>query len=193
MKYSSFLPIVVILAAISAAYGQDAGACSENESRQFDFWIGEWSIKQRILKADGTWFEAEARTSVAPALDGCVLVENWNGDVLFFWEGMKKAETIKGFSVRSYDRHSQKWVINWMDTRNPRFNAFEGNFKDGKGEFFRTISADDGTETIARIVFSEIARSSVHWELAISSDEGKKWRTLWIMEMTRKTSISEGS
>lgn len=190
MKSFSVILIFIFWVSLSTVFAQStdskAKSCNETENRQFDFWIGEWSIKQKILRTDGKWFEADAETVVTPALDGCALFENWSGTVLFFWEGMKTPQKIKGFSVRSFDPKSQKWVINWMDTRNPQFNAFEGNFADEKGEFFRTIKTTEGKETIARIVFSDITKTSVNWELAVSPDKGKTWQTLWIMEMKRK-------
>ena len=72
-----------------------------------------------------------------------------------------------------------------MSSRTPRFgNAFEGNFHDGRGEFFSTRQRPRGKQ-LSRITFSNITRNSVHWDLAISNDDGKTWTTLWIMEMRR--------
>jgi hypothetical protein len=71
--------------------------CSSPNYHQFDFWIGQWDIKQKILKAGGTWFEADARTNVSPILGGCAIMEEWHGDVFFFWEGMEKPESPERF------------------------------------------------------------------------------------------------
>jgi Protein of unknown function (DUF1579) len=179
----TFLFAAVALAILS---GTCAGDCLAPEHHQFDFWIGDWAIKQKILKADGSWFEADATTKVAPILGGCALVEHWKGDVLFFWEGMEKAEPLQGFSVRAYDPKTKQWVLSWMDSRHPRFGEFVGGFTDGRGEFFRKSPAKDGKQTTTRITFSDITPTSLHWDLAVSSDDGKTWRTLWIMEMTRQ-------
>lgn len=181
-----FVFLVFTLMTTAQNEKSEAKNCSEKEHRQFDFWLGDWSIKQKILKADGKWFEADAETSVKPALDGCALVENWSGEVLFFWEGMKTPETIKGLSVRAYNAKTKKWTINWMDTRGLEFGAHAGGFTESKGEFFRTVKNPDGNEMKTRITFSDITKSSVHWDLAVSSDSGETWRTLWIMAMTRK-------
>jgi hypothetical protein len=174
---------VALTTPLSAA----AGECSAPEHHQFDFWIGDWTIKQKILKADGSWFEGDATTKVSPILSGCGLMEEWKGDVLFFWEGMKEPAPLQGFSVRAFDPKTKLWVISWMDTRNPRFGEFVGNFKDGRGEFFKKSPTENGKRSIARITFSDITQRSVHWDLAVSSDEDKTWRTLWVMEMTRPT------
>lgn len=127
----------------------------------------------------------EARTAVSKALDGCAVVEHWEGTVQFFWEGMEAPEPLKGLSVRAYDPRSGKWYIHWMDTRSPRFGPpYAGRFQGGRGEFFRESQTPQGTRR-ARITFSDITADSVRWELAISRDEGKSWVTLWTMEMER--------
>jgi hypothetical protein len=167
--------------------------CSNPEYHQFDFWIGQWDIKQKILKADGTWFEADARTNVSPILDGCALIEEWQGDVLFFWEGMEKPEPLKGFSVRAFDQKTNHWTISWMDTGHLRFTEFEGTFHDGRGEFFRKGPNENGKKTITRVTFSDITSASVHWDLAVSTDDGQSWKTLWIMQMTRRKKQTDKS
>lgn len=160
-------------------------SCASPEARAFDFWIGDWRIEQQILQPDGTWLTLEARTSVSPVLDGCALVEHWEGEVQFFWEGMDQPEPMTGLSVRAYDPQSAKWYIHWMDTRTPHFGgAYTGNFRDGRGIFTREWETPQG-ERLGRITFSEITPRSVTWELAVSSDDGKNWTTLWIMNMER--------
>ncbi len=160
--------------------------CTGPEYHQFDFWIGEWKIKQKILQENGDWFEADATTKVSPILGGCALMEEWQGNVLFFWEGMNEPELIKGFSVRAYDPRRQQWVISWMDSRHLRFTEFTGAFKEKRGEFFRKQSAESGKETTTRITFAEIAPDAVRWELAVRSNDSENWKILWIMDMTRK-------
>ncbi len=155
-------------------------------SHAFDFWIGQWNIDEKILQQDGTWLNLSARTSVAPILNGEALIEHWEGEVQFFWEGMKEPEMIKGLSIRSYDPQSGTWKIYWMDSRNPEFGIpYTGTFKNDSGIFYRHWETPTG-ERKGRIIFSDISRKSVKWELAVSSDNGVNWQTLWIMEMHRK-------
>ncbi len=176
---------LLLLALAGSTPAAPGDQCSAPEHHQFDFWIGHWAIRQKILRADSTWFEADATTRVSPILGGCALMEEWQGNVLFFWEGMKQPEPLKGFSVRAYDPKMKQWTISWMDTRHPRFADFVGNFQDGRGEFFRKRTGENGKESITRVTFSDITPTSVRWELAVSSGKGQTWKTLWIMEMTR--------
>jgi hypothetical protein len=183
-KLSPFHLFMFLLLLLSIS-GYAIAACNSPEARQFDFWIGKWEIQQKILNQDGSWLELPARNSVATALDGCALVEHWRGKVKFFWEGMNDVESMEGLSVRAYDPQSGKWRLHWMSSRTPRFgNAFEGNFHGGRGEFFSTRQGPRGKQ-LSRITFSNITKNSVHWDLAISNDDGKTWTTLWIMEMRR--------
>lgn len=177
--------VASLLALPLPAVVQETGACAAPEARQFDFWIGDWDIRQRILQQDGTWLELEASTSVSPALEGCALVEHWSGTVQFFWEGMTEPEPMEGLSVRAYDAEAGDWSIHWMDTRTPRFGEpYRGTFDGDRGEFFRSWETPQGPRT-GRITFSDIAPDAVTWELAISADGGDSWTTLWIMEMRR--------
>jgi len=164
---------------------EDTLACNSAESRQFDFWIGDWDIQQKILNKDGTWLETEAHNSVSPILNGCALEEHWEGDVKFFWSGMQHIKHMKGFSIRYYNPKKKEWSIHWLDNNSLNMGAgVTGNFKDGKGEFFSETNNIKG-KSISRITFSKITKISVHWDLAFSNDDGKTWTILWIMEMKR--------
>jgi hypothetical protein len=161
-------------------------ACQEPPARQFDFWLGDWAITQRILRADGTYLELPASTSVSRALDGCALVERWVGQVQFFWEGMRAPGLMHGFSVRAFDPDARVWRIHWMDTRTPTFgDPYVGVFSNGRGEFFRDWTTPQGQRR-GRITFEQPSDSTVHWTLAISSDGGTSWQTIWEMVMRRR-------
>lgn len=169
----------------ASSSAQQREACTGTGAGEFEFWIGNWDIQQRILQRDGSWLELPARTSVSKALDGCALIEHWQGEVLFFWQGMQKAEPMKGLSIRSRDPKSGNWQIFWMDTRAPLFgNPYIGQFTDGRGEFFREWGAPDGPRK-GRITFTDITENTVRWELAVSTDSGRTFNSIWTMTMRR--------
>lgn len=180
------LSLVLPITARAQAPADGAGPCSTPEHRQFDFWIGDWDIEQRILDPDGDWLTFPARTSVRPALDGCALVEHWEGEVQFFWQGMEAPDRLLGLSVRSYDADAGEWVIRWMDTRTPKFgDGSRGIFEDGVGSFYREGTSPDGRSMTSRIRFFDIRPETVKWDLAISTDDRVTWTTIWEMYMTR--------
>ena len=180
------LPLLLLAGIAPAALApQSPSTCESPDGRAFDFWIGDWTIEQRIARQDGTWVTLPAKTSVTPALGGCALIERWQGEVQFFWEGMTAPEPMQALSVRAFDPQSGKWHIHWMDTRSPRFGPpFSGGFEKGRGEFVSERQTPRGRQ-LSRITFSNVRRDAVHWELAISSDDGRTWSTIWIMEMRR--------
>lgn len=185
MKTGPLLQFMLLAAASPCIWAQNPQPCTSPEARAFDFWIGNWRIEQHILQQDETWLALKAKTSVLPALEGCALIEHWEGKVQFFWEGMQQPERMTGLSVRAYDPQTEKWYIHWMNTRTPHFGgAYAGNFKDGRGTFTREWETPQG-KRLGRITFSEIMPQSVTWELAVSGDDGQDWTTLWIMKMER--------
>ena len=174
--------------ALTRAGAQPSAPCTQPAARAFDFWIGDWDVRQQILRQDGTWLAVPARTSVAPTLDGCALIERWEGRVAFFWEGMDEPAPMKGLSVRAFDPRAGKWFIHWMDTRSPRFGTpYAGNVVNGHGEFFREIETPAGPR-VGRITFSALSADAVDWALAISNDGRETWQTLWTMNMQRVSS-----
>jgi hypothetical protein len=185
--------VISVLFLFSAVQAQDhkppeSNPCGAPEAREFDFWIGSWDITQRIAQADGSWLELPASTRVVKDLDGCALVEHWEGEVQFFWEGMTRPEKMQGLSVRSYDPQEKLWRIYWMDTRHPKFATFDGVFQDGVGTFLKSSTTIDGKPLLTRIRFSEISSESVTWTLDVSRDNGNQWNPLWIMKMKLRIS-----
>lgn len=163
----------------------DSTKCDYPEARQFDFWIGSWHIDQKIMKQDGSYLETKAHTVVTPVLNGCALEEHWKGDVKFYWAGMENIKPMQGLSLRYYDRTEKKWHISWLDNFNLELGeGFTGIFKNHTGTFFSERQTPGG-KRISRIIFSDIKENSVHWDLAVSSNNGKNWTTIWIMEMAR--------
>jgi hypothetical protein len=180
-----FVAIGGTLSTTWSSGAQSLAPCGEAPARAFDFWVGDWNIRQQILREDGTYVELPAKTSVSVVLDGCALIEYWEGKVEFFWERMEKPELMKAISIRAYEPRTMKWYIHWMDTRSRHFDTpYVGDFTDGRGEFYREWTTPEGTR-IGRIAFSNVPPDSVSWNLAVSSDERKSWTTMWMMEMRR--------
>lgn len=183
---NKYLLTLLLAFVYSSGTAQKPQPCGLPEAHAFDFWIGDWKINEQILEEDGSWISLNASTHVIPELNGCALLEKWEGEVMFFWEGMKHPESMKGMSIRSYDPQSEKWSIYWMDSRHPVFGVpYTGNFKSNKGEFYRTWETPQGMRE-GRITFNKTGKDSVKWKLAVSRDEGKNWTTLWIMDMQRR-------
>jgi hypothetical protein len=169
-----------------APASSQAELCQQPGHREFDFWLGTWEIRQELLLPDGSWLDLPARSTVTRVAGSCALMEEWRGQVRFFWEGMDAPSPLEGFSVRAYDAEAGLWRIWWLDSRRPDFGApFEGRFVRGEGAFVREGTTADGNPLLTRIRFHDVTADSVHWELAISRDAGSSWSPLWRMRFRR--------
>lgn len=148
--------------------------------RQFDFWVGQWDVNNRFLQEDGTWqSHGSAVDAVYAVLDGKAILE--------FWDGTARQGPLRGFSLRYYDPHEERWVLvlNWPQQDRPFFFELKGAFRHGRGEFFRSRVDTSGTEVLTRYTFSDITPESLRWDGAFSTDGGVTWRTTWIMEFVQ--------
>lgn len=181
---TSALYIAALMA--GAAPASATPACDFPEARQFDFWIGEWDVLNRYRSDRGGFVEAgRATNKVFAILDGCAVVE--------LWDGYLGRNHFHGFSVRAYDREKDAWVLvlNWPAPNRPLFSTLHGAFRHGRGEFFKEDADSAGNPIITRFTFSDITPASLRWNDGISRDGGKTWETRWIMEFTRRDPMTD--
>ena len=67
-----------------------AAKCVAAEMRQFDFWVGDWTVTDRGKLA--------GRNHIERILGGCALLENWSG-----------AQGGAGKSLNFYDSDDARW------------------------------------------------------------------------------------
>jgi hypothetical protein len=150
------------------------------ESRQFDFWVGEWDVNLRILQDDGSWQDAVGSTAhVYPILSGKAVLELWSDD---------RQAGIKGYSLRYWNVSEAHWDLwlNWPGmNRSATGSPLTGTFRHGRGEFFARGRAADGSTRATRYTFSDVSPTSLRWDDAVSTDGGRTWSANWIMEFTR--------
>jgi tetratricopeptide (TPR) repeat protein len=126
------------------------------EFRQFDFWIGEWMVKDPKGNTAGT-------STIQLILGSCVIFENWTGT----------GSSGKSFNI--YDINDKKWHQTWTDDRGT-FTHYIGSFSDGKMVLVADQPAN-GKPGLARMTFSKLANGDVRQFGESSSDDGKTWTT----------------
>src|SRR4030088_470906 len=72
--------------------------CNSAEYRQFDFWIGRWSVAEGQQPAGQNSIEAD--------LKRCALFESWSS-----------VDGSRGRSINFYDRIRRRWHQTWVDDR----------------------------------------------------------------------------
>jgi hypothetical protein len=143
-----------------------AGCKSSPESRQFDFWIGEWNVIANGKPA-GT-------SSIQLILDDCVIFENWSG-----------VSGYKGKSFNMYNAAINKWQQFWVDNSGESL-IFTGNFKSDRMTFTGETPQPGGKIRLERLTFFKLSENKVRQLWEQSTDQGKTWSTVFDGLYTRK-------
>jgi hypothetical protein len=148
----------------------------------FDFVLGDWSVRHRRLKqrlAGCTeWVEFDGEMSTRAVLGGFGNVED---NLLHFPEG-----DFRAIALRAYDPATSQWRIWWLDGRFPdRIDVpVIGGFADGVGTFYADDRLD-GRPIRIRFLWSRRDADTLRWEQAFSDDAGASWETNWTMDFHR--------
>jgi hypothetical protein len=86
--------------------------CMEPERRQFDFWIGEWEVRD----PEGT---VVGHNSISPLFGGCALREEWRG-----------RSGLRGTSLNAWSPGRGVWHQTWVDSSGALL-LLEGGLRDG--------------------------------------------------------------
>lgn len=142
---------------VLAAMNRAAHPCLQSpEYRQFDFWLGEWDVKnaqQQIV----------AQSSIQLILDQCVILENYTN-----------AAGYSGKSFNSYFAQGKRWEQTWVDTTGD-IHHYEGGLKDGAMVLTRSYPLADGTKATGRMIFTKEGTDAVRQRMEQSADGGKTW------------------
>ncbi len=168
-------------AAQSATSTTTASPQQPDGQHDFDFEFGTWKTQLRRLvrplTGSTTWAEYEGTTVVRPVLGGRAnlveLVANGPGG------------RIEGLSMRLYNPATRQWSLNFAS---PTAGVFTtpvfGEFKNGRGEFYGTDTAN-GRTVLVRFVIMSVTPRSWRFEQAYSEDAGKTWEINWIVTDTK--------
>ena len=153
------LPLAATAATDQAqSQAQKPKPCSTKPYRHFDFWLGEWEVKN----AKGVVVGHSKITSI---LGGCAISEAWSS-----------ASGYKGVSYNFFDRNKKGWHQTWIG------GAGGALYLDGNPEGSNTMilegqtTTPDGKTTLQKISWRllENGQVSQHWQ--VSQDNGKTWK-----------------
>jgi hypothetical protein len=132
--------------------------CESAEYRQFDFWVGEWSVTVSGKPA--------GRNRIESVHNGCVLVEHWSA-----------AGGGTGISMNYYNRQTRQWHQTWVGSGGGVL-LLSGGLRDGAMVMQSgPMAGAAGSTVINRITWSRLPSGDVrqHWEA--SADNGTTWTT----------------
>jgi tetratricopeptide (TPR) repeat protein len=137
------------------------------ESRQFDFWIGEWDV----VTTQG--HDPAGSSSIQLILDKCVILENWTGGTT-------------GKSFNHFDAATKKWIQDWVDSASNGVH-FEGTLENGVMSFYAASLNADGTRSRRHLQFFKLDEDHVRQFSQQSTDGGQTWSVEYDLTYSRKT------
>ncbi|HKD64357.1 MAG TPA: hypothetical protein VKB40_10005 [Candidatus Acidoferrales bacterium] len=171
-KVLSVLTLLLRIAFVpraSAANGP--GTCAANsESRQLDFWVGDWTISSA-----GSSFNATSTVSLS--LDNCVITENWDG-----------GKGQRGENIFAYSYGDQGWRGLFVDNEGRAHAFINGKISAGTAEFLGPNRGSNGEEVLNRIRVVRLSADKVEQTWDKSTDKGATWNPVFRLEYSRKKS-----
>lgn len=159
--------IVFILTVVPLAITQEM---PPEAAGQFDFLAGRWKAEYHVAGEDGPRLTLIAYWNIEPILDGRALRDDWkNYDLEGNYLG-------SGTMIRHYDEQKGHWVFAELTAWHPELNIMWGEKQGETMVMYENVTLRDGTEALARRVFSRIQPDSFHWRYDISRDNGKSWQ-----------------
>jgi len=129
-------------------------------NRQFDFWLGEWSV----VTSQGATPAGDSRIELI--LGDCVVQENWTS-----------AGNI-GYSGKSYNTYNaalKRWEQYWVDNAGGNI-FFYGELKDGIMDYWTDeLPQPDGKKLKRHLQFIKLGPDTVRQFSQGSNDNGKTW------------------
>jgi tetratricopeptide (TPR) repeat protein len=140
------------------------------ENRQFDFWLGEWSV----ATTQGAVPSGDSKIELI--LEDCVVQENWkslNGP-------------YSGKSYNIYNQSLKRWEQYWVDNVGGNI-FFYGGLKDGVMDYWTDdVPQSDGTHLKRHLQFIPLGPGKVRQFSQGSTDGGKTWHVEYDFTYSRK-------
>jgi hypothetical protein len=155
----------------SSAQSAAGKLCQADVFRQFDFWVGEWDVRDRAGKLAG-------RNIITLEENGCVLLERW-----------KSVNGSTGMSMNHYDPHARVWRQHWVGVG--VVLEMSGGLKDGAIVLEGPMQyLNDNRLTVLRGTWTLLPDGRVRQQFVESVDDGKTW-TEWFDGYYSRTSASK--
>jgi hypothetical protein len=150
--------------------------CTSAESRQFDFWVGHWSVSPKAAPQ-----RKIANSLIEKLYSGCAIRENWmplhGGD---------------GGSFSSYIPDKHAWQQLWVDSSGSWAN-FTGGW-DGRAMILEGVWAQPGhPQQRTRMSYRLLSDGTLEQSGLTSDDNGKTWQPGFDLIYTRIPDAASGA
>ncbi len=169
--FGAWLLVAPLPTAAQDSTEAEAARCGAPEYREFDFWVGEWEVRNPPGDLVG-------RSSIRRILGGCVIHESWTG-----------TDGSTGESFNIYDARRAVWHQTWVDNSGLLLElegGLEGQAMVLRGE----TETPDGAGRLQRITWTPVGDGSVRQLWERSTDGGVTWAT--VFDGTYRTAGADG-
>lgn len=135
-------------------------ACETQEFRQFDFWLGKWTVRNPAGKEVG-------QSEISRAAEGCAIREHW-----------KSGSGTEGVSINYYDASERRWHQDWVGGDGTILHLRGG--KEGEAMTMSSDTPSGQGAVINRITWTPLPDKKVKQEWATSADGGQSWQTAFV-------------
>ena len=163
--------------------GSAAAVAVPDGQRDFDWEIGTWTTRVRVLRNPLSgeapeWAEYVGTSVVRPLLGGRA------NFVELAVAG--QAGRIEGGSLRLYNPQERQWGIHYASLANGTLTApvYGGFDEQGRGAFYGSDTLD-GRAILVRFQITRVSPNEARFEQAFSADGGTTWEVNWIAVDTR--------
>lgn len=159
-----------------------AQAAAAGHERDWAWLVGDWDVSHRRLRrrlaGDTQWDAFAGRSAVWLTMGGLGTIDD---NLLDLPGGIYRAT-----GVRAFDPVAGKWLIWWLDGRNPtRIDPPVYGTFDGDEGVFLGEDIFEGRPIRVRFRWHEIHGRRPHWDQAFSPDGGATWEINWTNAFTR--------
>jgi len=162
-----------------AKAGPPTASVDRDGQHDFDSLAGTWKghtkYRAHPFVGSDTWIES----------DGTEIFQNiWDGAMLELSEGANTNGPV-GLMLYTYNPQSHQWSVYFASRKDGKVGLPNvGEFRNGRGEFF-VQDMLNGKSMLNRYVWSQIASSAPHFEESWSSDGGRTWEPVRIVDLAR--------
>ena len=157
---------LLFIALASTALAQSKPTCDTPAHHAFDFWLGDWDVKNAKGDTAGS-------SHIERILDGCVIFENWT------------SPGYAGKSFNTFDPKTQKWTQYWVDTAGTPAEMV-GQFEGKNLVYSRDMIRRDGKPAKSRMTFFNLGENDVRQLVEQSTDDGETWTAQIDLHYSRK-------
>lgn len=146
-------------------------ASPTSSSKDFDYLIGNWKLKNRKLTSRLTnsteWIEFESRVEMHQILNGVGNIDKYTDTA--------SGKPYEGVALRLFDTKTRLWSIYWADNNSGKLDPpVVGSFENHIGHFFAKDIYNG--KNIVMVFRWDVRNPKLPvWSQAFSTDNGKTW------------------